>query len=65
MHILDVRGNRVPISVSTAVFRDFAGQVSGGVETFRDLSVVEGLRKLAYPVVYLDGTLTSQTSRPT
>ena len=45
VHILDVRGNRVPISVSTAVFCDSSGKVIGGVETFRDLSVVEDLRK--------------------
>ena len=45
VYILDVRGNRVPISVSTAVFCDSLGKVIGGVETFRDLSVVEDLRK--------------------
>jgi PAS domain S-box-containing protein len=45
IYILDSRGNRVPISISTAVFKDRHGKVIGGVETFRDLSVVEDLRK--------------------
>ncbi|MBN2577789.1 MAG: sigma 54-interacting transcriptional regulator [Pirellulales bacterium] len=45
VYILDARGNRVPISISTAVLKDSRGNVSGGVETFRDLSLVEDLRK--------------------
>ncbi len=43
--IIDGRGNRIPISVSTAVLRDAEGTVIGGAETFRDLSEVEALRK--------------------
>jgi PAS domain S-box-containing protein len=38
-------GERLPISVSTAVLRDETGRVVGGAETFRDLSAVEELRK--------------------
>jgi PAS domain S-box-containing protein len=38
-------GERLPISVSTAVLRDAQGRVIGGAETFRDLSAVEELRK--------------------
>ncbi|MBN2216023.1 MAG: sigma 54-interacting transcriptional regulator [Pirellulales bacterium] len=45
VYILDARGNRVPISVSTAVFKDERGQTIGGVETFRDLRLAEELRK--------------------
>lgn len=45
VYILDARGNRVPISVSTAVFKDERGKTIGGVETFRDLRLVEELRK--------------------
>ncbi|NOZ23528.1 MAG: PAS domain-containing protein [Planctomycetes bacterium] len=45
VHILDVEGNRVPISVSAAALKDARGKTIGGVETFRDLSVVEELRK--------------------
>ncbi len=43
--IITAEGRRVPISVSTALLRNAAGAVIGGVETFRDLSVVEELRK--------------------
>jgi PAS domain S-box-containing protein len=42
--IIDADGNRIPISISTAVLRDAGGQVVGGAETFRDLSEVEALR---------------------
>lgn len=45
VYILDAKGNRLPISVSTAVFKDETGKAIGGVETFRDLSLVEDLRK--------------------
>ena len=38
-------GQRLPISVSTAVLRDRKGRHVGGVETFRDLSEVEELRR--------------------
>ncbi len=43
--IIDSEGNRVPISISTAILKDKNGNAIGGVETFRDLSVVEDLRK--------------------
>jgi len=43
-YIIDADGNRIPISVSTAVLRDSEGKVIGGAETFRDLSEVETLR---------------------
>jgi PAS domain S-box-containing protein len=43
--ILRSDGRRVPISVSSALLRDGTGRIIGGVETFRDLSVVEELRK--------------------
>lgn len=38
-------GETIPISISTALLRDPEGNVVGGVETFRDLSVIEELRK--------------------
>lgn len=44
-YIVDAEGGRIPISVSTALLRDKDGEVVGGAETFRDLSVVEELRK--------------------
>jgi PAS domain S-box-containing protein len=43
--ILNSEGERIPVSISTALLKDERGQVIGGVETFRDLSVVEALRK--------------------
>ncbi|NIA13215.1 MAG: PAS domain-containing protein [Nitrospiraceae bacterium] len=45
IYIVDVHGERVPISISTAILKDAKGNVIGGVETFRDLSMVEELRK--------------------
>ena len=39
-------GRRIPISVSTALLRDKNGSIIGGVETFRDLTQVETLRKI-------------------
>ena len=44
LYIVNSRGERVPVSISTALLRDEDGDVIGGVETFRDLSVVETLR---------------------
>ncbi|MDD5222625.1 MAG: sigma 54-interacting transcriptional regulator [bacterium] len=43
--ILNSRGDRIPISISTSVLRDERGEASGGVETFRDLSALEELKK--------------------
>ncbi len=43
--ILDSRGEKIPVSISTAALRDANGELIGGVETFRDLSAVELLRK--------------------
>ena len=43
--IVDADGRRIPVSVSTALLRDGKGRVIGGAETFRDLSVVEELRR--------------------
>lgn len=43
--IVDAHGRRIPISVSTALLKDGRGHIVGGVETFRDLSLVEELRK--------------------
>lgn len=45
VYIVRADKKRIPISVSTAVLRSEAGEVIGGVETFRDLTVVHELRK--------------------
>lgn len=43
--IEDVEGKRKPISISAAPLLDVVGNVIGGVETFRDLTIEETLRK--------------------
>ena len=43
--ILRADGKEIPISVSTALLKDESGQIIGGAETFRDLSLVETLRR--------------------
>jgi len=43
--ILKKGGQQVPISISTAVLKDEKGRIIGGVETFRDLSAIEELKK--------------------
>jgi PAS domain S-box-containing protein len=43
--ILNKDGKRIPISISAAVLRDDKGEAIGGVETFRDLSAIEELKK--------------------
>jgi transcriptional regulator with PAS, ATPase and Fis domain len=44
-YIITSDKKRVPISVSTAPLRNEAGEILGGVETFRDNTVVEELRR--------------------
>jgi len=38
-------GETIPVSISTALLRDAGGEIVGGVETFRDLSVIAELRR--------------------
>ncbi len=45
VYIMTAQGKRIPISISTAPLRDERGGLMGGVETFRDLTLVEELRK--------------------
>ena len=45
VNITNSAGEKIPISISTAVLRDGDGNVLGAVETFRDLSTIEHLRK--------------------
>jgi PAS domain S-box-containing protein len=44
VHIQNVDGEEIPVSISTALFRDKDGELVGGVESFRDLRQVEALR---------------------
>ena len=43
--IVNSEGERIPVSISSALLKDNKGKIIGGVETFRDLSEVEELRK--------------------
>ena len=43
VYIIDARGQKIPISISTAALKDERGRIVGGVESFRDLRVVEAL----------------------
>jgi PAS domain S-box-containing protein len=45
INVLNSEGKNIPVSISTAVVKDKKGKVIGGVETFRDLSSLEELRK--------------------
>ena len=43
-YIITVKGERIPVSVSTALLIDETGTVIGGAETFRDLREIEMLK---------------------
>ncbi len=45
VNIINSQGEKIPISISTAVLRNDNDEVLGAVETFRDLSPIEHLRK--------------------
>jgi PAS domain S-box-containing protein len=45
VHIYRADKRRIPISVSTTLFRDEQGRVIGGVETFQDVSALRELQK--------------------
>ena len=45
VHIIDSKGRRKAITISTALLKDKKDRIIGGVETFRDMTVVEELRK--------------------
>ena len=45
IYIIGSDEERIPISISTALLKDKDGKVIGGVETFRDLTPIEELRR--------------------
>ena len=45
VQIIDAQGKKRAIAISTALLKDSNGKVIGGVETFRDMSMIEQLRK--------------------
>ncbi len=46
VYIINKFGYRIPVSISTAPLKDRSGNIIGGVETFRDLSAEDELRKV-------------------
>lgn len=44
-YFINSHKRRIPVMVSTSLLKDKNGTVLGGVETFRDMSIVEELRK--------------------
>ncbi|MBT4091033.1 MAG: sigma 54-interacting transcriptional regulator [Deltaproteobacteria bacterium] len=44
-YIINSEKKKIPIGISTSLLKNEKGEVLGGVETFRDLSLVEELRK--------------------
>lgn len=66
VHITNADGVRVPVSISTSLFRNEQGKLDGGVETFRDLGQVEHLRKaLEHTYTYGDIITKSHSMRRT
>jgi PAS domain S-box-containing protein len=47
VYIVSTQGERIPISISTATLKDTRGRIVGGVESFRDLRLVNELRQEA------------------
>lgn len=45
VYVVNSDGDKIPIKVSTALLKDKNGKIIGGVETFRDISEMEVLRK--------------------
>lgn len=45
IYIINSQGRKVPLSISTALLRNEDGDIIGAVETFRDMSLVEELRR--------------------
>ena len=45
IYIVNSIGDQIPVSISTVLLKDDNGKIIGGVETFRDISEIEELRK--------------------
>lgn len=43
-YFINNQGNKIPVTLSTAVLKDAQGNVIGGAETFRDISEIETLK---------------------
>ncbi len=45
IYIINTKGDQIPISISTTLLRNEKQEVIGGIQTFRDLTIVNKLRK--------------------
>ena len=59
-YIVNGEKRRIPVSVCTSLLKDENGKVIGGVETFRDMSTVEELRK-KLDIQYQQGDMISRS----
>ncbi|MBW2643672.1 MAG: sigma 54-interacting transcriptional regulator [Deltaproteobacteria bacterium] len=59
-YIVNGEKQRIPVFVCTSLLKDETGKVIGGVETFRDMSTVEELRK-KLDVQYQQGDMISRS----
>jgi len=60
--IVNREGRRIPIAISTAALIDENGRVIGGVEMFRDLSLVQELKKRLYASYGFDDIVSKSPS---
>lgn len=44
-YFINYQGEKIPITLSTAVLKNASGQIIGGAETFRDMSEIEALKE--------------------
>ena len=51
-------GEKIPISISASPLRDASGHIVGGVETFRDISELQRMRKELQGIATLDDIVT-------
>jgi len=61
-YIISSEKKRIPITTSTSLLKDGKGKVLGGVETFRDQSLVEELRKELYVRFQMGDMISSSTA---
>lgn len=60
--IKNIRGEKIPISISAAPLTDHEGNIIGGVETFRDLTAINTLRQQLHQRYTFDSILSKAPS---
>lgn len=61
VNIINSQGEKIPISISTALLKNENDKVLGAVETFRDLSTIEQLRKELHKNYSLEDIISKST----